>query len=102
MPVSMRRLVFNNVHSLAHPGICAKRCMLTSRFVWASCSADVNTWCRECQQCACAKIQLQERAAVDAIPVPLHKFSHVHMDLVGLWLGQWRATPTCWQWWTGQ
>ena len=22
---------------------------------------------------------------MDAIPVPLHKFSHVHMDLVGLW-----------------
>ena len=31
-------------------------------------------------------IQPQERAAVDAIPVPLHKFSHVHMDLVGPWI----------------
>ena len=85
IPVAMRRLVFNIVNSLAHPGIHATRRMLTSRFVWTSCSTDVNTWCRECQQCACAKIQPQERAAVDAIPVPLHKFSHVHVDLVGLW-----------------
>ena len=85
MPVSMRRLVFNSMHSLAHPGIRATRCMLTSRFVWTSCSTDVNTWCRECQPCARAKIQPQERAAADAIPVPLLKFSHVHVDLVGPW-----------------
>ena len=92
---SVTALVFNSVHSLAHPGIRATRRMLTSRFVWTSCSTDVNTWCWECQQCACAKIQPQERAAVEAIPVPLHKFSHVHVDLVGPWTrGQQRATPT--------
>ena len=70
VPVTMRCLVFNSLHSLAHPGIRATRRMLTSRFVWTSCSTDVNTWCRECQQCACAKIQPQERTAVEAIPVP--------------------------------
>ena len=52
LPGSMRRLVFNSVHSLAHPGIHATRRILTSRFVWPSCSTDVNTWCWECQQCA--------------------------------------------------
>ena len=67
VPVSMRRLVFNSMHSLAHPGLCATRRMLTSKFVWTSCSSDVNTWCREYQQCAHAKIQPQERAAVGAI-----------------------------------
>ena len=75
VPVSLRRLVFNSVHSLAHPGIRATRRMLTTRYVWTSCSSDVNTWCRECQRCARAKIQPQERAAVNAIPMPLHKFS---------------------------
>ena len=85
MPVSIRRLVFNSVHSLAHPGIHATRCMLTSRFVWTSCSSDINTLCQEHEQCAHAKIQPQERAAVEAIPVPLQKFSHVHVDLVGTW-----------------
>ena len=43
VPVSLRRLVFNSVHSLAHPGIRATRRMLTSRYVWTSCSSDVNT-----------------------------------------------------------
>ena len=33
-----------------------------------------------------AVCQPQERAAVEAIPVPLHKFSHMHVDLVGPWL----------------
>ena len=42
VPVTMHRLVFNSVHSLAHPGIHATRCMLTSRFVWTSCSTDVT------------------------------------------------------------
>ena len=85
VPVSMRRLVFNSMHSLAQPGIHATRHMLTSRFVWTSCSSDVNTWYRECQQCARAKIQSHKRAAVEAIPVPLHRFLHVHVDLVGPW-----------------
>ena len=43
VPVSMHRLIFNSVHSLAHPGIRATRCMLTSRFVWTSCSAGFNS-----------------------------------------------------------
>ena len=94
IPATMRCLVFNSVHSLAHPGIRATRLMLTSRFVWTSCSTDINTWCRESQQCARAKIQPQERAAVDAIPVPLHKFSHMHVDLVGPW--QTPLWPTGW------
>ena len=45
VPVAMHRLVFNSIHSLAHPGIRATRRMLTSRFVWTSCSTDVNSWC---------------------------------------------------------
>ena len=95
VPAAMRRLVFNSIHSLAHPGIRATRRMLTSRFVWTSCSTDVNTWCRECQQCARAKIQPQESAAVDAFPVPLHKFSHMHVDLVGRGRSQLKGTLTC-------
>ena len=42
VPVSMWRLVFNSMYSLAHPGIRATRHMLTSRFVWTSCSLDVG------------------------------------------------------------
>ena len=48
--------VFNSMHSLAHPGICATRPMLTSRFIWTGCSSDVNTWCPKCQQSARAKV----------------------------------------------
>ena len=56
VPVSMRRVVFESIHSLAHPGIRASQRMLTSRYVWSGCARDINTWCRECQQCARAKV----------------------------------------------
>ena len=69
----------------AHPGIRASRRMLTSRYMWSGCTRDVNTWCRECQQCAHAKVQPQEKAAEEAIQVPVPKLWHVHVDLVGLW-----------------
>ena len=85
VPTSMRRAVFDSVHSLAHPGIRASRRMVSSRYVWTGCARDINTWCKECQQCARAKVQPQERAAVEAIPVPVHKLWHVHVDLVGPW-----------------
>ena len=38
VPATTLHLVYISEHSLAHPGICATRLMLTSRFVWTSCS----------------------------------------------------------------
>lgn len=85
VPEQLRKLVFESVHNLAHPGIRASRRMLTSRYVWPSCAKDVATWCRQCDRCARAKVQPQEKAAVEPIPIPLQKFAHVHVDLVGPW-----------------
>ena len=83
VPEVCRRTVFNSVHGLAHPGIRATRRMLTSRFLWEGCAADVATWCRDCSGCARGKITRQEKTAVLPIPVPAVKFSHVHVDIVG-------------------
>jgi hypothetical protein len=44
---------------------------------------DVVAWCRDCQHCARAKVTKQPAAAVQPIPVPCHRFTHVHVDLVG-------------------
>jgi hypothetical protein len=46
-------------------------------------NSDVNGWCRDCQHCARAKVHRQPAAVVQPIAVPQHRFSHVHIDIVG-------------------
>jgi tRNA (guanine37-N1)-methyltransferase len=41
---------------------------------------DVVAWCRDCQHCARAKVTKQPAAAVQPIPVPRHRFTHVHVE----------------------
>ena len=83
VPLSWQRKVFTAIHSLAHPGIRATRRLLAARFVWKGMAADVGRWCRECTACQRAKITTQPTAPVQPIHVPSHRFTHVHVDLVG-------------------
>jgi transposase InsO family protein len=83
VPLQFRRQVFDAVHGLAHPGIRATRRLLTARWCWEGMSRDVVAWCRDCQHCARAKVHRQLAAALQAIPVPAQRFSHVHVDIVG-------------------
>ena len=83
VPVAQQKHVFDAVHGLAHPGIRALQRLISSRFVWAGCAANVADWCRNCAQCARGKVTCQETTPVMKIAVPLSKFQHVHVDLVG-------------------
>ena len=83
IPLSHRRLVFAALHGLAHPGMRASRRLLAERVVWEGMNKDVNAWCRDCQPCSRAKVHRQPAAAVQPIAVPKHRFTHVHLDLVG-------------------
>ena len=83
VPTALRRAVLNSVHGLAHAGIRATRRIITSRYVWHACSADITACCRDCQDWARSKAGRIERAVVQPIPVPRDRFSHVHVDLVG-------------------
>jgi hypothetical protein len=83
VPAAFRRAVFSSVHELAHPGIRASRGMISSRFLWPHMAADIARWCQECQHCSRAKVTMQHKSAVQPIAVPLTRFTHVHVDLVG-------------------
>jgi hypothetical protein len=75
--------VFRMLHNLSHPGIRATRRLITSRFVWKNCAAEIAELCRRCMGCARGKPGGElERPAVP-IPIPVERFSHVHVDLVG-------------------
>jgi hypothetical protein len=79
----LRRRIFTAVHSLAHPGERATRRMMASRYLWPGLAADIKKCCKECQHCAPAKVTTQFKVAVQPIAVPLLRFSHLHVDLVG-------------------
>jgi Integrase zinc binding domain len=83
VPAAHRAAIFNAIYGLAHPGIRASRRLIASRFVWPNLVKDVAAWCKSCQQCQRAKVTVQPAAAAQPIPVPLARFSHVHVDLVG-------------------
>jgi RNase H-like domain found in reverse transcriptase/Integrase core domain/Integrase zinc binding domain len=83
IPAADKKQVFLAFHTLAHPGIRASRLLLAARVVWKGMAADINRWCRDCQQCQRGKVTQQPSAAVQAIPVPEKRFHHIHVDMVG-------------------
>ncbi len=83
VPAAFQRTVFAAVNGLAHSGIKAIHRMISRRFVWHGCTADVSRWCGDCQECQRGKVTKQPMAAMLAIPVPEKRFSLLHVDLVG-------------------
>ena len=83
LPPLFRYPAFDATHTLSHPGIRTTRRLMSARWIWAGMAADIARWCCNCQQCQRAKVTKQPRAAVQHIPIPTRRFSHVHIDLVG-------------------
>ena len=83
VPESLRRKLFELIHSASHPGIRGSRRMISSRFVWPKMSNEIGSWARSCLQCQRNKISSHVKSSVPQIPVPGRRFSHVHIDIVG-------------------
>ena len=83
LPPSFRLTIFQMLHNLAHPGIRALRQMLTQRFLWAGMNKDINTWAKECLSCQRGKVSRHTKPSIQQLPVPLRRFSSVHIDIVG-------------------
>ena len=83
VPRSFRRLVFDCLHSLSHPGIRATQRMVTSRFVWPRINSDVRAWARACLQCQKSKVHRHISVPVSTFATPDARFDQVHIDLVG-------------------
>jgi hypothetical protein len=104
VPVSFRKQVFSSIHNITHPGIRARKQLISVRFVWRKMGSQIAELCRDCQSCARSKTTTTVHSSVQPIEMPAKRFSHVHIDLVGplpayqppAW-----DTLTCSQWWTG-
>ena len=83
VPLSWRRIVFDSLHGLSHPGIRATQKLITSRFVWPGINSDVRRWTRSCVQCQRAKVQRHTKTPLTSFPTPDSRFDVIHIDLVG-------------------
>ncbi|GFT73364.1 transposon Ty3-I Gag-Pol polyprotein [Nephila pilipes] len=83
VPKMFRREIFNNLHTLSHPGVRASLKMVAERYVWPSMRQDVVLWARTCLQCQRAKVSRHTRSEIGKFELPSSRFEHVHMDLVG-------------------
>ncbi len=79
----LRRQVFGHLHGTAHPGRRVTRCLISSRYVWRGLSTDVTAWAKACLGCQQAKVHCHVQVPPQHIPVPAHRFRHIHVDLVG-------------------
>ena len=83
VPANLRRIVFDALHSLSHPGVRATRHLIASRFVWPSINKDVNHWTKTCTQCQRTKVTRRTFAPPSTFTVPDACFDTVHIDIVG-------------------
>ena len=54
-----------------------------SRVTWPLMKRDIARWVADCQECGRAKVIRQLPAAIQPIPIPTQRFSHIHVDFVG-------------------
>lgn len=83
IPKELRRLVFDVIHELSHPGIRATVRMITERFVWPSIRKDCTTWARSCVPCQRCKVTRHNKPPLQKFLVPGQRFKHVNVDLIG-------------------
>jgi cleavage and polyadenylation specificity factor subunit 1 len=83
VPESFRRIIFDSLHGLAHPGIRATQKLIVTRYVWPGINSDVRRWTRTCLQCQRSKVQRHTMAPLIPFSTPDVRFDKVHLDLVG-------------------
>ena len=84
LPVSVRQEIFNQLHSLSHPGIKASQKFIKSRYMWPNMDVDIKGWYKECTDCQRAKIGRHTKSAVQPFYPPVsNRFEAVHVDIVG-------------------
>ncbi len=81
IPLGHRRQVFDAFHGMAHPGARATKRIMGQRVAWSCMNKDVTQWVKDCQTCSRAKVTRQPAAALQPIPVPRQRFSHIHVDI---------------------
>lgn len=84
IPKPFRRLIFNKIHNLSHPGVRATTKLITERFVWPSIRSDCRSWARACIKCQRAKTNRHVVSPLGTFPIISSRFQQVHIDIITL------------------
>lgn len=83
IPKQLRRVVFNAMHNLSHPGTRATVRIITDRFVWPNVRKECTAFARNCIPCQRSKVARHNKPPVHEFVVPNERFAHINIDLVG-------------------
>ena len=83
VPISLRRRVFDILHSLSHPGCRPTKRLIAARYVWPGFKKDITLWAKCCISCQQSKISRHVARPLQSFPVPSSRFEHLHVDIVG-------------------
>ena len=83
IPLPFRKLIFDKMHGLCHPGIRGTQRLIAERFYWNTLKSDVKLWTESCVACQQAKIIRHNQAALQKFKTPGARFESIHVDLVG-------------------
>ncbi|GBP51089.1 Transposon Tf2-6 polyprotein [Eumeta japonica] len=83
VPISLRRQIFNCLHSLSHPGSNATLKLVAERYVWPGIRKDCRDWTRKCLQCQRTKVTRHVIPPTGTFEPPSARFRFVHIDLIG-------------------
>lgn len=82
LPEPFRKLAFDSVHDLSHPGIKTSKQLIKQKFFWPDMDRDITHWARSCIQCQKVKTTRHTVSGLGEFDRS-DKFSHVHIDIVG-------------------
>ncbi|GFW00891.1 hypothetical protein TNCV_1761291 [Trichonephila clavipes] len=83
IPEAFRRIVLNNIHKLAHPGIKTTTKLLTSKLVWPSIDKDARTWARSCIKYQKSKVTRYVQSPFQQYHNVSNHFTEVNLDIIG-------------------
>ena len=83
VPEMFRRMVFQALHNLSHPGKSATTHQVSNRFARHGLKKDIANWTAACVACQRVKVHRHAHSPLQKVPVPDSKFTSLSIDLVG-------------------
>lgn len=82
LPEEFRRLAYESIHNLSHPGIRTTRKLVASKFFWPGMNKEVGIWARECIQCQKSKVHRHTMSVLGEF-AKVERMCQVHIDITG-------------------
>lgn len=82
LPEKFRRLAFDSIHNLSHPGIKTSKKLVKDRYFWPEMNRDIGKWAKTCVKCQRAKVQKHTVSDLESFK-STKRFEHIHIDIIG-------------------